>query len=163
MKKHVFSEALWSTATLSWIMYIFSHSSATADESRSASGGITKLLLEIIPTAFEKMSETERISLFSLINAIVRKCAHMAIFFILAALILVLIYSFLGRIRPMTALLFSVALASADEFHQMFVAGRGPAVLDVAIDMSGAALGILLLLVFFVTTYNTTGGEKVEI
>ena len=38
----------------------------------------------------------------------------------------------------------AVALASLDEVHQVFVAGRGPQATDVLIDSLGAAFGILL-------------------
>ena len=42
------------------------------------------------------------------------------------------------------SLLFCVAYAISDEFHQLFVPGRGPLLKDVLIDGSGAALGIML-------------------
>ena len=35
--------------------------------------------------------------------------------------------------------------ATSDEFHQLFVASRQARVLDVLIDTSGAALGLLLI------------------
>lgn len=42
------------------------------------------------------------------------------------------------------SLLLCVAYALSDEFHQLFVPGRGPLLKDVFIDGSGAALGIML-------------------
>jgi VanZ family protein len=42
------------------------------------------------------------------------------------------------------SLLLCVAYAISDEFHQVFVPGRGPLLKDVLIDGSGAALGVLL-------------------
>ena len=47
--------------------------------------------------------------------------------------------------RPgLCALILCAAYAATDEFHQGFVAGRGPGVIDVGIDTLGAgiALGI---------------------
>jgi VanZ family protein len=46
--------------------------------------------------------------------------------------------------RRGTSLLLCVAYAISDEFHQVFVPGRGPLLKDVLIDGSGAALGVLL-------------------
>ena len=46
--------------------------------------------------------------------------------------------------RRGASLLLCVAYAISDEFHQLFVPGRGPQLKDVLIDGSGAALGILL-------------------
>ena len=37
--------------------------------------------------------------------------------------------------------------AATDELHQMFVAERGPALLDVCIDSAGALAGVLLMTV----------------
>lgn len=46
--------------------------------------------------------------------------------------------------RRGTSLLICVVYAISDEFHQLFVPGRGPLLKDVLIDGSGAAMGILL-------------------
>lgn len=47
------------------------------------------------------------------------------------------------------AILCSIALASADEFHQRFLPGRGSSVRDVLIDTSGATLALLLAGLYF--------------
>jgi uncharacterized membrane protein len=44
------------------------------------------------------------------------------------------------------SILFSMLYASTDEFHQLFVEGRGASVRDVMIDTLGAALGMLLFI-----------------
>ena len=44
--------------------------------------------------------------------------------------------------------LLSVGFACTDEFHQSFVAGRGPSKRDVMIDSAGALFGIILVQVF---------------
>jgi VanZ family protein len=49
--------------------------------------------------------------------------------------------------RRGASLFLCVAYAISDEFHQLFVPGRGPLLKDVLIDGSGAALGIILYLV----------------
>ena len=50
-----------------------------------------------------------------------------------------------------------VLLAAGDEYHQSFVAGRGPSVKDVGIDSFGALIGILLTRMF---SWIAMGGKK---
>ncbi len=40
--------------------------------------------------------------------------------------------------------LIAIAYAATDEFHQLFVPGRGARVVDVMIDSAGAAMGLAL-------------------
>jgi VanZ family protein len=70
---------------------------------------------------------------------VLRKCAHMAEYAVLA----VLLRRALGRTAP--ALLLASAYAVTDEFHQTFVAGRHGSPVDWAIDTVGALLGLVLL------------------
>ena len=69
---------------------------------------------------------------------VLRKCAHITEYAILAALLMRAI----GRAGP--AFLTAVAYAATDEFHQHFVRGRHASPVDVAIDAFGAALGLLV-------------------
>ncbi len=160
MMKENFEKTIWSTATLSWIAYIFSHSASNAEKSAGMSGSVTRLLMSINSQGFAKMSEAERQSIFEMVDSIVRKCAHMVIFFILAALILVLIRSFCKKVKPYAALAFAASFAVADEFHQIFTSGRSAQISDIVIDTSGAALGILLLLMFFYYNNRCKWREK---
>jgi VanZ family protein len=66
-----------------------------------------------------------------------RKLAHMTEYAILGALLL----RALGTVWP--AFAAAVLYAASDELHQHFVAGRHAAPLDVAIDATGVALGLL--------------------
>ena len=76
-------------------------------------------------------------------SAVLRKIAHFAEF---AALGFLLAWLFaLLRKRIWLALFFGTAAACLDETIQMFVPGRGPGILDVAIDTCGVLAGILLL------------------
>lgn len=40
--------------------------------------------------------------------------------------------------------------ALSDEFHQSFVLGRNPSLIDVGIDMFGAALGVCIAYAYFI-------------
>jgi VanZ family protein len=68
---------------------------------------------------------------------VLRKCAHMTEYAVLAALL----YRALERELP--AFLGTVAYAATDELHQHFVRGRHASAVDVAIDAVGATIGLL--------------------
>jgi VanZ family protein len=68
---------------------------------------------------------------------VLRKCAHVTEYAVLAALL----YRALERELP--AFLATVAYAATDEFHQHFVRGRHASAVDVAIDAVGAMIGLL--------------------
>ena len=85
---------------------------------------------------------------FAYAGRLMRKSAHFIAYLILGFLV-----SHARKNEASTAtawkergisLLLCVAYAISDEFHQVFVPGRGPLLKDVLIDGSGAALGILL-------------------
>ncbi|MGH9394041.1 MAG: VanZ family protein [Terriglobales bacterium] len=77
-----------------------------------------------------------------------RKFAHVFIYFCLAALTY---RGFaLGRVgfqfsAAVRSLIFSAVYAATDEYHQSFIATRGPEPRDVAIDTAGALLALLLI------------------
>jgi VanZ family protein len=68
---------------------------------------------------------------------VLRKCAHMTEYAVLAALL----YRAFDRELP--AFLAAVAFAATDELHQHFVRARHASVVDVAIDAVGATIGLL--------------------
>jgi VanZ family protein len=68
---------------------------------------------------------------------VLRKCAHMTEYAVLAALL----YRAFDRELP--AFLAAVAYAATDELHQHFVRARHASVVDVAIDAVGATIGLL--------------------
>ena len=85
---------------------------------------------------------------FSYAGRLIRKSAHFIAYLILGYLV-----SHAMKNENPTAsdwkrrgmsFMLCVAYAISDEFHQIFVPGRGPLVKDVFIDGFGAALGILL-------------------
>lgn len=77
----------------------------------------------------------------------VRKTAHFFIFCGLGFLALCTLRSYYGKphIRVYaSAWLFCVFCAVCDEFHQLFVPGRGAQLSDVCLDSAGALVGVLL-------------------
>ena len=76
----------------------------------------------------------------TLLHALIRKAAHFTNYGILFWL---LIRGPLAG-RPYAALACCVIYACLDETHQIFSAGRGPSLYDVALDSSGALFGRFL-------------------
>ena len=123
---------------------IFSFSSQTGEESAGLSYEISSRLVDIGQSITgEQLSPQEREMRIEAIHTPVRKAAHMSEYCLLAlAFSLPLtVYGARGMRRFLLALLLSAAFAASDEFHQSFVGGRGPSVMDVGIDSLGAAIG----------------------
>lgn len=87
------------------------------------------------------------------LHTAIRKAAHVAEYAILAALLFRALRLTAGkRLSAMpwrgalVAWLLAAAFAASDEFHQTFVASRGPSASDVLIDATGAAVGLALVL-----------------
>src|SRR6266516_3857362 len=94
---------------------------------------------------------------------IVRKCAHVSEYAVLALLLLRAAICMTNLKRPMSILYPSVwvaclFVAATDEFHQTFVAPRGASVRDIMIDSGGAILGLLIGAAFVMS--RSTRREK---
>lgn len=143
--------ALPALLTVLWLCFIYGNSLQTGVESGAASGRVHRLV-NAIP---------ELLGLGSPISErFIRKAAHFTEFALLGLLVCSDLWAFsavsLGRrLRfSVSVLLCSVPIcavfASADEFLQSFVDGRGPSVTDVLIDTSGALTATILFIAFFV-------------
>ncbi|KIR01335.1 integral membrane protein [Lachnospiraceae bacterium TWA4] len=82
------------------------------------------------------------------LSFLVRKAAHMSIYFVLGA---TLLYGFYPLNNLKNSVLFSIFTgifySITDEFHQGFSPGRSPQVTDVCIDSFGVILGVILFLI----------------
>ena len=118
---------------LSWLGVIFFFSSQNASSSSNLSNGILDTL--------EKMFNLPFRASFS--SVVIRKLAHFTEYLILAILTCNLIskYTKLNQKNYCLIVLFCLFYASSDEFHQTFVAGRSPQILDVLIDFLGSVIG----------------------
>lgn len=82
------------------------------------------------------------------LDAPFRKLAHVIVYFLLGLVTYRGFamgqkwYSLQAGVR---SLVFCAVYASTDEYHQSFVAGRGPAVHDVALDSAAALLALWLI------------------
>ncbi len=134
---------LWA-CVLAVMAVIFSLSAQPATQSNNLSTGVSKKIVDTLPMTRHK-SEIEKQDIVKRWNRFVRKYAHFAMYFLLgAATMLALLFTCrnlaslwkLWLICLIACLLYAVS----DEVHQHFVPGRGPGILDVLIDFSGASL-----------------------
>lgn len=123
---------------LIWMGVIFLMSAMPGDVSGGQSGMIVDLLLGMIRLFFGQ--EAAAAISIDTVGLLVRKAAHMteyAVLFLLYRRALALS----GVRRPgVTALVMSACYAATDEWHQSFVADRGPCPVDVGIDTLGASI-----------------------
>lgn len=134
------------------VMYmIFTFSSQTGIDSGNLSHKISYKIVTVADKILDKnLTEYEKGLYTDEIELPVRKLAHMTEYFILAICISfpLYVYGVRGFLLLILAGLFCVGFACTDEFHQSFVAGRGPSKRDVMIDSIGAFFGIVLVQIF---------------
>jgi len=87
------------------------------------------------------------------IHFVIRKCAHLSEYAILALLLLrasICVINFKCSMSTLCACIWVTCflVAITDEFHQTFVVSRGASAEDVLIDSIGAMLGLLVGAVF---------------
>ena len=85
----------------------------------------------------------------AVIHFVVRKCAHLTEYAVLALLLFRAVFRGTHLKWSMSILCVSVwivcvLVAAADEFHQSFVESRGASVWDVMIDAGGAIFGLVI-------------------
>ena len=129
------------------VMYlIFNFSAQEGIESTALSHKISHKIVVVADRVLDKnwdeamvAWQTERI------HPYVRKAAHVAEYFSLAVAIAfpLYVYGIRGIWMMLLAGAFCVGFAGLDEYHQSFVAGRGPSGKDVLIDCIGILPGLI--------------------
>lgn len=130
-----------------WAVGIFLSSAQPAQVSGANSKGIVRRVVEAAErTKLIAAGISKDQNLLSQWDHYFRKSTHFTVYLILA-LLLVNAFSRSGfRGRKLYAFSFALCAiyAVSDEFHQLFVPGRGAQVRDVLIDCAGALLGLLV-------------------
>lgn len=146
------------------MMYvIYSFSAQTGEVSGELS---YKISYQIVETKNEILGTNKSYDeLYAEANEIhfyVRKAAHMTVYFLLAIAVSFPLYVY--RVRGIWLMLLAgivcVGFAGFDEYHQSFVAGRGPSVRDVVIDSVGAFIGTLLVQAFCWSTLHSPAKRR---
>ena len=117
--------------TILWMIFIFVMSQTPGNDSSKQSNFIVDIIIHILPITRDTLS------------FIVRKCAHMTEYAILAFLIYKTIVH-IGK-SLVKSFIFTFLYACTDEFHQLFIAGRAGQFRDVCIDYTGALIMILII------------------
>lgn len=159
---------LFGVLSLCWMVVIFILSGQTAEKSTDVSDAVTHIVVETIygnetPRTAEEVGwegSTESINedikegrvpkddlfgtnRFNFKNTI-RKMAHFSLFCVLSLFVCLTFLFYRGEhpyLRMLVGVGVCVAYAFLDEFHQMFVPGRGASLNDVGLDCFGIAIG----------------------
>ncbi len=129
------------------MMYtIYSFSAQTGEVSGTLSLETSKLLILAYNKLFMKGYSNELLEVLIVqLHPLVRKLAHVGVYFGLALTVSLPLYVY--RIRGfylfITGGVFCIIFAFFDEYHQSFVAGRGPSLRDVGIDGVGILMGLI--------------------
>lgn len=143
---------LWLT-TLLWMLAIFLLSSQDGEQTAKASGGMAQTTAELL---YQQPTEQQ----VDQVHVVLRKVAHIGLFFILGLLSYAAAANTLGRKRPnkrWPSLILALALTSLygffDEWHKQFIAGRhfdiGETILNIVCGLVGVlvafAVGLWIL------------------
>lgn len=144
-----------------WMFIIFIFSSQNSEDSSKLSRGFLRnFILWFLPKNINQDT-------IDFLEYILRKCAHMTEYAVLA--ILISIQLRLYRVfeaewkKIWTAVILVMVYAATDEFHQLFVGGRSGQVTDVLIDTCGGIAGafiIYLIYKFKNIRKKENGGKK---
>lgn len=150
-RKIFWIRGIFLAATLSWMIVIFSFSAQPADDSGATSQGVGAFLAELFVPGYGDWSMQRQEAFVEKIDHPVRKAGHLTEYAILGTLVTGTVFSFglRGKRAALTAEGVGVLYAASDEFHQLFVPGRGSQVTDVLIDASGFAVGVAAAFVIF--------------
>ncbi|MDY4000695.1 MAG: VanZ family protein [Blautia sp.] len=142
---------------------IYHFSAQTGEVSGNLSYKVSYEIVEIKNEVMDTGKGWEELSAEAYsIEYYVRKAAHMTEYFLLAIAISFPLYVY--RVRGFWLMLLAgiicVGFAGLDEYHQSFVANRGPSVKDVGIDSIGAFIGILLVQAFCWSTLHNPDKKR---
>ncbi|HEX2956178.1 MAG TPA: VanZ family protein [Chitinispirillaceae bacterium] len=135
---------IWWVTAFCWCMVIFYQSSKNAELSDMNSLFIVDLINQMLVSIFGSGA-------VSISNFIVRKSAHFIEYMVLGGLLFKSLFNGLKlKTVTITAFLCGLGYSITDEIHQIFVPGRTAKILDVLIDSTGIASGLLLICMFTV-------------
>lgn len=135
---------------LAVMVMIFCFSAQNGQQSGAMSGKITRWVLSLVIPDFSEFSPEKQDSFLRTVGLIIRKLAHFSEYALLGFSLLLHIHQIEKKTRVRLPWLWAWGVgtlyAASDEFHQGFVAGRGPSVVDVMIDSAGVIAGVLVML-----------------
>ena len=141
------------------LVAIFAFSAQPAEKSDHTSNKLSGAVIESVNKDFEKLPPRKQESLIVKLAAPLRKVAHMLEFGVLGILIFLFLLTWRGRVpeRYLITLAFVLVYAATDEWHQLFVPGRGGLITDVLIDFAGAFIGCSVTLLIVLSSRSKRG------
>lgn len=143
------SIALSLLLVIAVMVMIFCFSAQTGEQSGAMSGRVTAWIIDLFVPDFEEMAAQEQESLRYTVGLVIRKLAHFSEYALLGFSLMLHIAQIQKKTPVRLPWLWAWGIgtlyAASDEFHQGFVADRGPSVIDVMIDSSGVIVGVLIL------------------
>lgn len=139
---------------------IFDFSSQSGTESSSLSRKVTTKFVNIFPYTRDLSIDTKE-NLIEHGEIIVRKLAHFSIYTLVGIFIMAYMFTFNTKLKIQfsISLLVGLIYAITDEYHQSWIPGRGPSIIDVCIDTLGVFAGILIVLAI-VAIYRAFKNDK---
>lgn len=93
------------------------------------------------------------------VDIIIRKLGHFFEFSILCIAVYLVLSAFKIRWVTISTSIFCITLAVLDEFHQLYVSGRIPSIIDVAIDSIGIIIALSTISLLRVIKYEFLNRE----
>ena len=120
-------------------------------------------IIDVFPYT-KGLSEGIKIKMVEHGNPIIRKLAHFSIYALVGVWIMSFMSTFNIRLykKWIISMLVGALYAASDEFHQSFVPGRGPSIIDVGIDSLGVFTGILGVLIIISIYIALKSDQKVK-
>ncbi len=161
--KKIIIRTIFMLLLLTTFAIIFKFSSQIAEESDGVSNVLLRKIIDVFPYT-KGLSEEIKIKMVEHGNPIIRKLAHFSIYALVGVWIMSFMSTFNIRLykKWIISMLVGVTYAASDEFHQSFVPGRGPSIVDVAIDSLGVLTGILVVLIIISIYRALKSDKKVE-
>ncbi len=133
---------------------IFSFSSNNGNESSNKSDRLLIKTVEVLKK--DKLTKKQKENIVDKYSFIIRKCAHMFLYFVLSVITFLLLKEFYD-LKPITiiyTLIFCIIYAITDEIHQAFIPGRSARAYDVAIDTLGSFIALIIPIIKTKKCYN---------
>lgn len=162
MRKTLKLQRFFSLLCMLFLMIsIFCFSAQPREESNDVSSGFTAKIVGMV-THFSNVSEATKQDMVLQLNGVIRKCAHFSIYAALGITSLLFFMTYPVTIKKawLIALALCLLYAASDEFHQLFVPGRGAQVRDVLLDFCGAFVGSGAVACWKMCLKKEKNGEK---
>jgi len=144
--RKILSRAAAFCPVAAWYLVIWRFSAQSALVSGALSDRLLYQLLEALSGVFREQSEEGKQAIVLFLSFFERKAAHMFLYFVLTGLLLLALHGLSCKfcLKAGLALGLCGILAAVDEIHQRFVSGRSGEFRDVAVDLAGGAVFLLL-------------------